>query len=119
MVLSSARTMWQLFCLMGTMGAIPYFLRRVEQRQAKNDGPYPSEWTMRMDAVPTYARPSQLERDLWAKKRSMLDVDVWAERRRGDIDKEEEKTYLMADEKRREKILSPTWGIVAPGASRN
>lgn len=95
---------------MGTMGSMPYLMRRVEQRFFSKQGPYPSDWTMRTDEIASFARPNALEKDVWARKRARLDNDVWAAQRKGDIDAEREKRDLFGDPDRRSKILSSTWG---------
>eukprot|EP00171_Calliarthron_tuberculosum_P016116 IDg16116t1 len=97
--------MWHLLCMLGTMGSMPYFIRRIEQRFFTKVGPHPSDWTMRTDEVASFARPHALEKDLWARKRALLDVDIWSSQRGCDIDLDVEKTDLFGDPDRRAKIL--------------
>ncbi len=60
---------------------------------------------MRQDAIASFARPDALEKDLWAKKRARLDVDIWADVRKGDIDTDREKLNVYSDPSRRKRIL--------------
>jgi len=70
---------------------------------------------MRQKEQGSHLRTEALERDFWARKRERLDVDVWADMRKGDIDAHRLHTPLWGNPARREHILSGRWSVPVNG----
>lgn len=98
--------MWQFLTFLSLFGTVPSFCRKVEQQVFGANGPKPRDWAIRKeDPVASYARPYALEQDIWAKKRKRLDVDIWADTRRGGVDADRVKSCIRGVPLRRKYIL--------------